>query len=136
MLTCQGHTSCEQQRETLKFYKDCRNVRHYLPRRLENKTCGTLLFLCFRNLILVRISAYAVTQIWLGAMSFSFACSWNDGMFHRTWNTFPAKIFKSKVQHQRVFSTVRINWFHKVNCSCVLSRIMKRIYKDIERQYF
>lgn len=50
--------------------------------------CGTLLFLCFRNLILVRISAYAATQIWLGAMSFSVACSWNDGTFHRTSNTF------------------------------------------------
>lgn len=103
MLTCRGHTSCEQLRGTLNFYKDYRNVRHYLPRRLENKMCGTLLFLCFRNLILVRISAYAATQIWLGAMSFSLACSWNDGTFHRTRNTFA----ESKVQHCRVFGAVQ-----------------------------
>ena len=83
-LTCQGHTQREQQRGTLNLYKGRRNVRHYLPRRLEHKMCGTLLFLCFRNLILVRISSYAATQIWPEVMSFSLACSWNDGMLHGT----------------------------------------------------
>lgn len=104
VLTRRGHTSLDvhtgQQRGTLNFYKGCGDVRSYLPRRLENKMCGTLLFLCFRNLILVRISAYAATQIWLGAMSFSFACSWNDGTFHRTSNTFTAKIFESIMKYQ------------------------------------
>lgn len=70
--------------------------------------CGTLLFLCFRNLILVRISAYAATQIWLGAMSFSVACSWNDGTFHRTSNTFAAKTFVRILKYQTCvyYSTV------------------------------
>lgn len=107
-LTRHGHNSpavrrgeqSEQQRGTLHVCEGCGNIRRYLPRRLWTKMCGTLLFLCFRNLILVRISAYGTTQIWPGAMSFSFAHLWNDGTFHGTSNAFVPKIWENRVKHQ------------------------------------
>lgn len=60
-----------------------------LPPRLENKACGTFLFLCFRNPILVRISAYGTTQIWLeaAASSFRMLVEWKEA-FQRTTDTF------------------------------------------------
>lgn len=66
-------SACNKRR-TLNSYEVYRNAIHCLPRRLESKMWGTLLFLCFRHPILVRISSYAATQIWPKAMFFSFAC--------------------------------------------------------------